>query len=277
MTIKEVEEKTGLTRSNIRFYENENLIKPLRNERNGYREYSDENVEDIKKIAYLRTLGITIDNIRNIIFQKVSLVEVVEKQEKVLETKISDLENAKTMCNKMLESDELSYLNLKVEQYITELPEYWNKNKPVFKLDSVSFLYIWGGKITWGIITIACLLIAITVFPKLPPQIPIQWNNGVANYVDKKFIYAYSVICIVFRILLRPFIWRWLQIHAFYSDTIADYLTNFMCFVALSIEIFSILFIYNIVRHVTVIIFIDILVFIALLIIGVYKLFKKYN
>lgn len=29
MTIKEVEEKTGLTRSNIRFYENENLIKPF--------------------------------------------------------------------------------------------------------------------------------------------------------------------------------------------------------------------------------------------------------
>ncbi|MFL8245929.1 MerR family transcriptional regulator [Clostridioides difficile] len=50
MTIKEVEEKTGLTRSNIRFYENENLIKPLRNERNGYREYSDENVEASKKL-----------------------------------------------------------------------------------------------------------------------------------------------------------------------------------------------------------------------------------
>ncbi|EQF44079.1 putative membrane protein [Clostridioides difficile Y312] len=45
----------------------------------------------------------------------------------------------------------------------------------------------------------------------------------------------------------------------------------------MSIEIFSIFFIYNIVRHVTIIIFIDILVFIALLIIGVYKLFKKYN
>ncbi|WP_227451789.1 hypothetical protein [Clostridioides sp. ES-S-0108-01] len=71
-----------------------------------------------------------------------SLCEVAEKQEQVLETKISDLENAKTMCKKMLESDELSYLNLKVEQYITELPEYWNKNKHIFKLDSVSFLYI---------------------------------------------------------------------------------------------------------------------------------------
>ncbi|MDX5634621.1 MerR family transcriptional regulator, partial [Clostridioides difficile] len=82
---------------------------------------------------------------------------------------------------------------------------------------------------------------------------------------------------VVFRILLRPFIWRWLQIHAFYSDTIAYYLTNFMCFLALSLDIFSIFFFYYIVRHVTIIIFIDILVFIALLIIGVYKLFKKYN
>ena len=31
MTIKEVEERTGLTRSNIRFYEKEKLIEPSRN------------------------------------------------------------------------------------------------------------------------------------------------------------------------------------------------------------------------------------------------------
>ena len=53
MTIKEVEEKTGLARSNIRFYEKEKLISPDRNETNGYREYTEENVNDIKKIAYL--------------------------------------------------------------------------------------------------------------------------------------------------------------------------------------------------------------------------------
>ncbi|MCI9977311.1 MerR family transcriptional regulator [Clostridioides difficile] len=277
MTIKEVEEKTGLARSNIRFYEKEFLIKPIRNENNGYREYSEENVEDIKKIAYLRTLGISIEDIRNIILQKISLYEVLEKQEQVLKTQISDLENAKSMCEKMLKSEELTYLNLKVEEYINKVPEYWNKNRPIFKLDSVSFLYMWGGKFTWGVITLACLLIAIIVFPKLPSQIPVQWNNGVANYVDKKFIYAYPVICVVFRFLLRPFIWRWLQIHTFHIDIIADYLTNFVCFVALSVEVFSILFIYNIVEHVTVILFIDALVFIVLLIIGWYKLFKKNN
>ena len=44
MTIKEVEQITGLTRSNIRFYEKEKLITPDRNENNGYREYSEEDI-----------------------------------------------------------------------------------------------------------------------------------------------------------------------------------------------------------------------------------------
>ncbi len=50
MTIKEVENKTGLARSNVRFYGKEKLIEPSRNERNGYREYSEKDVEDIKKL-----------------------------------------------------------------------------------------------------------------------------------------------------------------------------------------------------------------------------------
>ena len=41
MTIKDVEERTGLSRSNIRFYEKEKLIEPSRNENNGYRDYSE--------------------------------------------------------------------------------------------------------------------------------------------------------------------------------------------------------------------------------------------
>jgi len=61
MTIKETEELTGLSRSNIRFYEKEKLIVPSRNENNSYRDYSEQDVENIKKIAYLRTLGLSID------------------------------------------------------------------------------------------------------------------------------------------------------------------------------------------------------------------------
>lgn len=60
MTIKEVEQQTGLGRSNIRFYEKEKLIVPAKNSSNGYKDYSQEDVEIIKKIAYLRTLGVSI-------------------------------------------------------------------------------------------------------------------------------------------------------------------------------------------------------------------------
>ena len=144
MTIKEVEERTGLSRSNVRFYEKEKLIAPARNESNGYRDYSDNDIENIKKIAYLRTLGISIEDIRNIIFEKITLREVIQKQNDTLESQITDLNRAKFLCEKMLGAENMAYNDLQVEQYVTELEDYWNDNKPVFKLDSVSFLYIWG-------------------------------------------------------------------------------------------------------------------------------------
>ena len=88
MTIKEVAEQTGLTRSNIRFYEKEKLIEPLRNDKNDYRVYSEKDVENLKKIAYLRTLEISVEDIRHIIAGMISLAEILEKQNKMLQEKI---------------------------------------------------------------------------------------------------------------------------------------------------------------------------------------------
>ena len=84
MTIKEAEKRTGLTRSNIRFYEKEKLIEPLRNDNNGYRDYSEKDIENLKKVAYLRTLEISIEDIRRILSGAVPLTEIIEKQVKVI-------------------------------------------------------------------------------------------------------------------------------------------------------------------------------------------------
>ena len=149
MNIKEVEMRTGLSRSNIRFYEKEKLIEPSRNESNGYRDYSENDVENIKKIAYLRTLGISIEDIRSIISEKVTLREMLERQNEVLKSQITDLNKAKFMCEKMLDEESISYEKLQVEQYVTELQDHWKDNQVVFKIDSVSFLYIWGSMLTW--------------------------------------------------------------------------------------------------------------------------------
>ena len=243
MTIKEVEERTSLSRSNVRFYEKEKLIEPSRNEKNGYRDYSENDVENIKKIAYLRTLGISIEDIRRIMSEKVTLQEMVKKQNEVLKNQMIDLDKARFMCEKMLEEESISYEKLQVEQYVTELEDYWNDHQVVFKLDSVSFLYIWGSMLTWTIIIVLCLMIGGFSYSKLPTEIPVQWSNGVAtSLVNKNWIFICPILCIIIRYLLKPFIYVKLQMNNYYGEIITEYLTNYMCFIVLSIEIFLILF-----------------------------------
>lgn len=273
MTIKEVEVQTGLSRSNIRFYEKEKLIEPSRNESNGYREYSENDVENIKKIAYLRTLGISIEDIRNIKSEKVTLQETLERQSEVLKGQITDLNKAKLMCEKVLNEESISYENLHIEQYAAELQDYWKDNQAVFKLDAVSFLYIWGSMLTWGTITVLCLLIGILSYSKLPTEIPVQWSNGVAtSLVNKNWIFIYPVICIIIRYLLKFFIYVKLQMNSYYGEIITEYLTNYMCFIVLSIESFSILFTFGVIKNIVILLFVNTAVFIGLLAVGLTKM-----
>lgn len=283
MQIKEVEEKTGLARSNIRFYEKEKLILPFRNEKNGYKEYSQEDINNIKKIAYLRTLGVSIEDIRGVISQKVSLYKIIAKQEKVLDSQITDLEHAREICKVMLQSKDISYDKLEIENYVKEPKKYWKSNQKSLKLDAAGFLFMWSGKIPWLIITLISLLAAVLSFSKLPDEIPIQWrNNEASTNVSKVFIFAYPAACVVFHFGLRPFIWRWLQIRVScrevsISDAVADYLTNFVCFLALSVELFTVLFVCGMAESVTTLIFVNVVVFIGLLTAAGIKLQSKYK
>ena len=273
MNIKEVEVRTGLSRSNIRFYEKEKLIEPLRNESNGYRDYSENDVENIKKIAYLRTLGISIEDIRSIISEKVTLREMLERQNEVLKSQITDLNKAKFMCEKILDEESISYEKLQVEQYVTELQDYWKDNQAVFKIDSVSFLYIWGSMFTWTTISVLCLIIGILSYSKLPTEIPVQWSNGMAtSLVNKNWIFICPSICIIIRYLLKPVIYVKLQMNNYYGEIITEYLTNYMCFIVLSIEIFSILFTFGVVKSIVVLLFVNTVVFIGLLVVGLSKM-----
>lgn len=272
MTIKEVEEQTGLPRSNIRFYEKEKLIEPIRNDKNGYREYSEKDIETIKKIACLRTLEISIEDIRCIISEEVSLIEILEKQTSAIQSQIEGLHKAKALCERMLASGNVSFDELQVEKYVTDLETYWNDNKKVFKLDSVSFLYIWGGLITWAMIVSLCFLAGILSYTKLPAEIPVQWSKGTAvSFVDKKFIFAYPAACILIRIVIRPVIYVRLLMNYPCGELITEYLSNYLCFIALSVELFSIMFIHGLVKSVVAVLFADTVVLIGILIAGITK------
>lgn len=272
MTIKQAEEMTGLTRSNIRFYEKEKLIEPSRNGRNDYRDYSEGDIERLKKIAFLRTLEVSIEDIRSIISGQISLTKVLEKQNTLLQNQIENLNNAKTICEKILESGNVSFDELQAEKYVTDLQNYWQDSKDVFKLDSVSFLYIWGSFITWSIITALCLIISLWSYSKLPSEIPVQWNHEtVSSLADKKFIFAYPAACVLIRIILRPFFYAKLAASNVWREIITEYLTNYTCFIALSMEVFSILFIYGAAKSIVTVLLIDTIVLIGLLAIGIAK------
>ena len=60
MKINEVEAAVGVTKKNIRFYEEEGLITPSREPGNGYRSYSQADVERLRRIKLLRKLDVPL-------------------------------------------------------------------------------------------------------------------------------------------------------------------------------------------------------------------------
>ena len=79
VTIKEIEELTGLARANIRFYEREGLISPERMS-NGYRNYSDDDLQELLRIKLLRSLNVSIDEIKSLQNGSLSLDGTLSKQ-----------------------------------------------------------------------------------------------------------------------------------------------------------------------------------------------------
>lgn len=66
MLIKEVCTQCGLTRKAVEYYEEQGLINPVTLE-NGYRDFSADNIERLKKTAILRRLNLSIEEIKEVL------------------------------------------------------------------------------------------------------------------------------------------------------------------------------------------------------------------
>lgn len=94
MLRNEVQDKTNLSRKAIEYYEEKGLVHPKKLE-NGYRDYSDEDVEVLKRISLLRNLGLSISEIAlyldskeealaSILRRKEHELDICEKRKNVL-------------------------------------------------------------------------------------------------------------------------------------------------------------------------------------------------
>ena len=80
MKINEVEAAVGVTKKNIRFYEEEGLITPSREPGNGYRSYSQADVERLRRIKLLRKLDVPLAEIREMLEGQKTLAEGMAQQ-----------------------------------------------------------------------------------------------------------------------------------------------------------------------------------------------------
>lgn len=117
--IQEIEIHSGLDRATIRYYESEKLICPVRGE-NGYRDYSEDDLETIHKIKLLRQMDIPIETIRSLQQGTGDLQSVLYKQSLVLSNRVNKAERALNICKLMQTSGE-SYQTMDAKAYLETL------------------------------------------------------------------------------------------------------------------------------------------------------------
>ena len=119
MKINQVEELVGITKKNIRFYEEQGLICPERDSRNGYREYNLDDVKCLNQIKLLRRLEVPIEEIRKIQTKEISLEDCLDRHISHFTHKQSQLDIMKEMCKKMtdtIQEKDSEILSLKSEK-----------------------------------------------------------------------------------------------------------------------------------------------------------------
>ena len=112
MTIKEAAERTGISIDNLRYYERIGLIPKIHRNKNGIRDYTQEDCNWVEFIKCMRNAGLPIETLIDYVtmFQQGDSTidarkELLTEQRKVLEKKIKDM------------NETLGRLNHKIELY----------------------------------------------------------------------------------------------------------------------------------------------------------------
>lgn len=119
MKIKYVEELVGITRKNIRFYEEQGLLSPDRAE-NGYREYGQADIERLSQIKLLRKLGVPIEDIKRVFSGSVRLDDCLDRHLDELERQKENLTKMQAISEQII-ACHVTLQNLDTESYLEQV------------------------------------------------------------------------------------------------------------------------------------------------------------
>ena len=158
MKINEVEALVGITKKNIRFYEEQGLLKPGRNSQNGYREYGEPEVELLRQIKLLRKLGVPLEEIRQMQTGSRTLGDGMRRHLVTLERERKNLDQAVQFCQALkdrevrLDSLDAGGLLREMEQMEQEGATFLDRQQgdtrrillTVFLMGGLIALMLWG-------------------------------------------------------------------------------------------------------------------------------------
>ncbi len=128
MNTKQMEELTGITRQNIRYYERQGLLEPARDAGNAYRDYSDEDVRRLKLIKMLRMLDMPLKEIKEVLDGTLPLKEAAAKQQEALLRQQKQIQAAVEVCANIRKEKSES---IDVDSYLDRM-EHMAKSGSVF-------------------------------------------------------------------------------------------------------------------------------------------------
>lgn len=122
MTIKEIEARSGLDRATIRYYEREGFINVQRLP-NGYRDYSEEDLDILLRIKLLRQIGLSMDDLKLVISGQSSLADILIEIQATLKQEVEQQVRAAWLCQTLL-SAQTDFDKL-------DAPYYLERSKPL--------------------------------------------------------------------------------------------------------------------------------------------------
>lgn len=135
MKIGEAAKETGLSISNIRFYEKKGLLEPARDQESKYRNYTEEDILRLKKIIIFRKMDLSVEQIAAMLRGKTDVKKVLKNQEQELLNKIREMEGALELC-RILEKEEAP-LDIEPEQYLDYIAQEEKKGKKFSKAEEL--------------------------------------------------------------------------------------------------------------------------------------------
>ena len=120
MKINEIESLVGITKKNIRFYEEQKLLSPRRNSENGYRDYSAEDVKILQQIKLLRKLGVPIEEIRQMLTGIHTVGDGMRRHLISLEREQRNLEQSISLC-RSLQTKDIPIASLDTETLLAQM------------------------------------------------------------------------------------------------------------------------------------------------------------